>query len=275
MKRAGLPEPRQFLRRGQGEQVLRNRRRRGLRRRLVLLAGLFACGLAGGTVYAARQYLTHAPRFRVRRIDFSETRHARPEDLARALARYRGRNLFLLDLDRVAADLTACHWVRRAVVKRVLPDRLYCAVEERVPRGLALVRGRVWLVDEEGTVIDPYGEGTRGYSFPILTGVDERDAGRAREQIVRGVALVSWLQASQSNLLMEISEIDVGRDDRLEVRLNEGGPAIRLHPRDFGTNLDRYLTMRGYLTTHFGDGAYVDLRFKDRLAFQPLPTRKD
>jgi cell division septal protein FtsQ len=275
MKRAGLPEPGQFLRRGGNERISRNRRRRSLRRRLLLLAGLFACGLAGGTVYAARQYLTHAPRFRVRRIDFSETRHARTEDLARALAGYRGRNLFLLDLDRVAGDLASCHWVRRAVVKRVLPDRLFCAVEERVPRGLALIRGRVWLVDDEGTAIDPYGEGTRGYSFPILTGVDDRDAARARERIVRGVALVSWLQATHPELLPEISEIDLGRDDRLEVRLNEGGPAIRLHPTDFGTNLDRFLTMRGYLATHFGDGAYVDLRFKDRLAFQPLLTRKD
>ena len=52
--------------------------------------------------------------------------------------------------------------------------------------------------------------------------------------------------------------------------MNEGGPVVRLHPEDFGVNLDRYLAMRDYLATHFGDGAYVDLRFRDRIAFRPL-----
>jgi hypothetical protein len=44
---------------------------------------------------------------------------------------------------------------------------------------------------------------------------------------------------------------------------------VRLNPNDFGANLDRYLTLRDYLATDFGDGAYVDLRFRDRIAFRP------
>ena len=56
--------------------------------------------------------------------------------------------------------------------------------------------------------------------------------------------------------------------------MNQRGPAVRLSPRDFGTNLDRYLTLRDYLATDFGDGAYVDLRFRDRIAFRPLVGAK-
>ncbi len=51
------------------------------------------------------------------------------------------------------------------------------------------------------------------------------------------------------------------------------GPVVRINPRKFGTNLDRYLAMRDYLATHFGDGAYIDLRFRDRIAFRPLRAR--
>ena len=241
--------------------------------RLALWGALFGIGVLGGTAYAGAHYLTHAPRFRVRRIEVASAPHAPRDELRSTLERYRGRNLFRLDLRHLERDLEKCRWVKRAAVKRVLPDGLHCSVVERVPRGLALLRGKVVLVDGEGAVIDAYDARTQGYSFPILTGLDEKDAGRCAVQIARGVALLDYLDAGHPGLAAEISEIGLLRDDRLELRLNEGGPVVRLHPQDFGTNLERYLTMRRYLATNFGGGAYVDLRFKDRIAFKPALKR--
>ncbi|HEU4401034.1 MAG TPA: FtsQ-type POTRA domain-containing protein [Candidatus Polarisedimenticolia bacterium] len=275
LKRPNGTDQGRFLRRGRGAQVVRRRRARGLRRALLSLSALFACGVVAGTLYAARYYLTHTEHLALRRFEFTGTAHAPEGDLRRALGRYRGRNLFTLDLDRMARDLAACRWVKSAVVKRVLPDTLFCAIEERTPRGLALLRGRVWLIDAEGATIDPLDARTREYSFPILTGLDEHDAARAQAQLARGVSLLAYLDEARPGFSPEISEIDMARDDRLDLRLNDGGPIVRLNPRDFGSNLDRYLTMRGYLATHFGDGAYVDLRFRDRIAFQPTLARTD
>jgi cell division septal protein FtsQ len=262
----GDAEPLRILRRHR-MGALRKRRRRG---GLVLLAMVCGAFLLGGSAFGARHYLTHSPRFRLRRIEFSKTLYAPEPDLRRSLSRYAGQNLFRLDPARLGRDLEARRWVKRAVVKRVLPDGVFCAIEERVPKGLALLRDRVWLVDDEGVALDPYGGQTQGYSYPILVGIDDHDTGRGRSQVKRGVALVSWLQQTHPDLVKEISEVDLSRDDRLEVRLNQGGPAVRLNPRDFGTNIDRYLTLRDYLATDFGDGAYVDLRFRDRIAFRPL-----
>lgn len=267
--KAPTEEPLRYLRRDTAGRVRRNRRD-GRKTGLILLA-FFLLGAAGGTVWAVRQHLLNSPRFRLRRVAFSPTRHAPPDELRRALQRHVGRNLFRLDLRRIERDLEERRWVRRAVAKRVLPDGLFCAVEERTPRGLALLGDRVWLVDAEGVAIDPHGEDTaRRYSFPVFTGIDARHAEKARDQIVRGVALLEHLHAGRPDLLAEISEVDLSRPDRLELRLEGGGPVVRLHPRDFETNMDRYLTMRDYLATDFGDGAYVDLRFRDRIAFRPL-----
>jgi cell division septal protein FtsQ len=262
-----------FLRREQSEQVRRSRRRRTLRRRLVLAGLLFTAGLLTGTVYVVRQYLLHSSRFALRTIDFSRTRRAPTADLRRAIERYHGRNLFALDLARMERDLVACRWVKRATIKRMLPDGLFCAVEERVPRGLALLRGRVFLIDEEGAPIDAYGEKTLEYSFPIFTGIDEKDDRRAALQAARGVALLDELETRHPDLASDISEIDLGRDDRIELHMNEAGPVVRLNPRDLTANLERYLAMRDYLSTNFGDAAYVDLRFRDRISFLPLVAR--
>jgi cell division septal protein FtsQ len=242
----------------------------------LLLAAVCGALLLGGSAFGARRFLTHSPRFRLRRIEFSKTLYAPLPELRRSLSRYAGRNLFRIDPARLALDLEARRWVKRAVVKRVLPDGVFCAIEERVPKGLALLRDRVWLVDDEGVAIDPYGGQPQDDSYPILVGIDDRNAGRARAQVQRGVALVAWLLKTHPDLVKEVSEVDLSRDDRLEVRWNQGGPAVRLNPRDFETNVDRYLTLRDYLATDFGDGAYVDLRFRDRIAFRPLVSgRKD
>lgn len=273
LKRPPASQPSHFLRRGRHARVVRRSRGMGRKGRLALFGALFGLGVLAGTVYAGAHYLTHSKHFRVRRIEVARAPHAPQDELRRALERYRGRNLFRLDLSRLERDLEKCRWVKRAAVTRVLPDGLRCAVEERVPRGLALLRGRVVLVDGEGAILDAYDARTQGYSFPIFTGLDERNAGRSAAQIARGVALLDYLDAGHPGLAAEISEIGLARDDRLELRLNEGGPVVRLHPQDFGTNLERYLTMRRYLATNFGDGAYVDLRFKDRIAFKPALKR--
>lgn len=258
-----------YLRRDPGGRV---RRHRGGPRRAVLFAAVFfLAGVGAGTWYAARHYLLSSPRFRLRRIAFTPTRHAPQDELRRTLSPWVGRNLFRLDLSRLERAIEERRWVRRAVVKRVLPDGLHCAVEERVPRALGLIDGRVWLLDGDGARIDPHGEdGTRSYSFPVFLGLDGRNEARAREQARRGVALLDYLRSERPALLEEISEVDLSRDDRVELRLEGGGPAVRLHPEEFGANLDRYLAMREFLTTGFGDGAYVDLRFRDRIAFRPL-----
>jgi len=270
MKRASSRQAPVFLRREQTQQLSRSRRRKIMRRRLITLGLLFTLGLLGGTAYAARYYLTHAPRFRLHTIELTGTQRAPRAEMIEALDRYRGKNLFRLNLGRLRRELVSFRWVDRAVFKRVLPDGLFCAVEERVPRGLALIDGRAWLVDPSGDVIDLYGEKTSDYSFPIFTGLASKDEDRRREQLRRGLAFMEYLGSAFPDLVQEISEIDLEREDRLTLRLNEGGPVVRINPRDFGTNLDRYLAMREYLATHFGDGAYIDLRFRDRIAFRPL-----
>ncbi len=262
----GDAEPLRILRRDRSAAVRRRRRGRG---GAALMALVLGTALLAGSAYGVRHYLTHSARFRLRRIEFSETRYAPEGELRRSLSRAMGRNLFRLDPARLSRDLEARRWVKRAVVKRVLPDGIFCTIEERVPGGLALLHDRVWLVDDQGVAIDPFGGQTKDYSWPILVGLDDRNTARAHAQMQRGVRLVAWLQENQQDLAKDISEIDLSHDDRLELRLNQGGPSVRLNPSDFGTNLDRYLTLRDYLATDFGDGAYVDLRFRDRIAFRP------
>ncbi|HYV85706.1 MAG TPA: FtsQ-type POTRA domain-containing protein [Patescibacteria group bacterium] len=263
-----------FLRRSQDERLRRSRRRRRTLR-LLPAAGLLAIlAVVAGAGFGARWYLRHSPRFNVTRVALTPTDHASQGDLRRIAERARGHNIFTSDLARLEADLEQVRWVKSATVKRVLPDRILCAIEEYEPRGLALLKGRVQLIDENGTAIDVYGGSAGGWSMPIFTGLDEIRSSRERQQVARGFDLLRWVEASHPGLAEEISEIDLSHDDRIALTMNGGGPQVRLSPDDYGANLDRWLAMREWLATHFGDGAYVDLRFHDRIAFQPMQARR-
>jgi cell division septal protein FtsQ len=263
-----------FLRRRQDERLRRSRRRRRTLRMLPAAGVLVLVALLGAALWGARWYLTHSPRFDIGRVALTPTDHASQADLRRIAERYRGRNIFTFDLARLENELEGVRWVRTAIVKRVLPDRLLCAIEESEPKGLALINNRVQLIDEDGAPIDLYGGAGTGTSLPIFTGLDAGSTARTRERVARGYDFLRWLAATHPGLGGEISEIDLSRDDRLTLTMNGGGPAVRLNPDDYGANLDRWLAMREWLATHFGDGAYVDLRFRDSIAFQPMPARR-
>ena len=135
-------EPLRILRRDRSGALRKRRRGRG---GAVLAALVLGTALLGGSAYGVRHYLTHSQRFRLRRVEFSETRYAPEGELRRSLSRAMGRNLFRLDPARLSLDLEARRWVKRAVVKRVLPDGIYCAIEERAPgaprpKGEAILR---------------------------------------------------------------------------------------------------------------------------------------
>jgi len=264
-----------FLRRSQDDRLRRTRRLR--RARLVLPASL-ALGVViavAGLLFGARWYLLHSSRFNVAKVAVTRTDHASMAELKRIAERARGRNIFTFDLPRLQQDLEKVRWVKSAVVRRVLPDRLMCGIEERAPRGLALVHGRVSLIDEEGSPIDLYAGGGEFASLPIFTGLDDVRPARARDQVARGYDFLHWLEGTHPGLTAEISEIDLGRDDRIALTLNGGGPIVRVHPTDYGSNLDRWLEMRDWLQAHLGGGAYVDLRFHDRIAWQPITAKRN
>lgn len=261
-----------FLRRAQDERLRRNRRRRRARI-LPLLAFLITASGVAGLVYGTRWFLLHSSRFDVAAVAVSTTVHAPKADLVRIASRVRGRNIFTLDLDRLEQDLASVRWVERASIKRVLPDQLYCSIVEKKPRGLALLRGHVQLIDSDGRPIDLYTGSGEFSSLPILTGLDEAHPQAVKDQVARGFDFLRFLDEKHPGLAAEISEIDLGRADRIALTLNGGGPVVRLHPSVYDTNLDRFLEMRDWITQHLGSGAYVDLRFHDRIAWQPSAAR--
>jgi cell division protein FtsQ len=137
-------------------------------------------------VAAGLAWLARSAGFPVRaiQIDGEVQRSSLATLRAHALPRLTG-NFFSLDLDEARAAFESAPWVRRAVVRRVWPDRLSVRLEEH--RAVALWRGpdgNERLVNEQGEVFEANVGDVDDDTLPLLEG-PPGSAPRLRQVLAR------------------------------------------------------------------------------------------
>lgn len=275
MKGPGVASPdERFLRLTRNEQVRKRRRNRTLLKGATWVGlHLAVIGVVALAAWGGHHYLTHSRRFAVRRVLVSGASAAPAAQLKQVTDRAFGRNLFAADLQGLQAKLEARPWVRTATVKRRIPDALLIQIEERVPEVLVRIGSSIYLADGEGVLLDRFGPDYADYDFPILTGLDRAGRETLKRKIRMGAAFVNLLYRTRPALADQVSEVNLHRDDALEVRLNDGGTPLRIRPDAFELNLDNYLVVRNYLAANYGEVEYVDLRWRDRITILPAARR--
>jgi cell division protein FtsQ len=142
---------------------------------------------AAGAGVAAWAWLMRSPLFPIRAIqlDGDLARNNVPTIRANATPRLAG-NFFSVDLQGSRAAFESVPWVRRAVVRRVWPDKLVVRLEEHRPAALwggedaaddaAEVADTGRLVNSHGEVFDANVGDVEDESLPLLSGPEDRAA---------------------------------------------------------------------------------------------------
>jgi len=208
-----------------------------------------------------------AAMFQVRGIDVTGTSRTSAEEIEgltrRAVAR---TGVWRADLSALSGELSRLPGVRRAIVTRVLPDRLRVRITERAP--LAVLRatsGHLVWVDEEGVILGETKPADRLPAFFIrgLTedGNDEARADNAARVQKYQELVRAWETLGLAERVSEVNLIDL-RDVRAQLAGNDSQIEVRLGGQDLGNHLklalevlDRYKqSMNGAIIT------YVDLQ---------------
>lgn len=205
--------------------------------------------------------------FQVRAVDVVGTSRTSGQEIEGLVRRAVSRTgVWRADLDVLSNDLTRLPGVRRAVVTRVLPDRLRVRITERVP--LAVVRtvgGHFVWVDEEGIALGEMKTNDQMPPFFIL-GWNEDGTNEARVDNVERVkkyqeALREWQGAGLTERISEINLIDV-RDVRAQLAGPDSQIEVRLGSQDLGKRLKTALdVLDEYKQTPRGASiTYVDFQ---------------
>ena len=243
----------------------------------VALAILAIIGLAIGYRAASSAAL-----FQARAVDVIGTSRTSAEEIESLVRRSVSRTgVWRADLSALSVELGRLPGIRRAVVTRVLPDRLRVRITERVP--LAVVRtssGHFVWVDDEGIALSEMKTSDQMPPF-FIRGWNEDGTNEARlENAERAKkyqeALREWQTAGVVERVSEISLYDVadvraqlaGKDSQIEVRLGAQDLGTRL--REVLEKLDEYRqTPRGasiIYAAYQGDRVLLGFNSGDRVA---------
>jgi cell division protein FtsQ len=178
----------------------------------VAVAGAVLVGLLVG----AFLWLVRSPLFPIRAVQLEGelARNSVPTIRANIATRLAG-NFFSVDLQAGRATFEAVPWVRRAVVRRVWPDRLAVRLEEH--QAAALWQGddgEDRLVNSHGEVFDANVGDVEDDSLPVLSGPE----GSAATML----ALVQRLQPALQQLELGVTKLHLSGRGSWRAELDSG-----------------------------------------------------
>jgi len=197
----------------------------------------------------------------IREIEIEGHGETQKQAILDALGVASGDPILAFDPARAKAGLEALPWVQRASVERHLPDRLRLHLTERRPLALWQKKGKLSLIDANGTVIQR-GKLSRFRTLPIVIG--ETAPKKAH-------ALFATL-ARESALAARIATATLIGKRRWNLRL-KNGVEIYLPEEGLATawaTLAEYDRLEGITKQKV---AAVDLRLEGRLVLRVAPKK--
>jgi cell division protein FtsQ len=222
--------------------------------------------LAVAGAWTAWQRVFASDRLRVGKLEVRGS-HFLSEGEVRELASPAvGENILALDIDGLKGRLRASPWVADATVTRALPDTVRVEIHERVPLALAELE-RLYLMDEDGGLIDVYGPRTGAFDLPIVRGLLGVEEESRRDRARRAGALLADL----AELGSEISEVYVEPSGDLRAVLRGAGEVLLFGEAPYRQRLVTFLSLRRDLAEKAPGAEHFDLRFRGRI-FAKMPA---
>jgi cell division protein FtsQ len=146
------------------ERISRLPRRAGLAATIAILAtsGGYGAVRGGHTdkvidfLRDVRDMAANAVGFNIAAVALSGQHHLNREEIL-ATAGVTGRaSLLFFDVADARARLKTNPWIAEATVQKLLPDRLVISITERAPFALWQKEGRIGVIADDGTVLEPY-----------------------------------------------------------------------------------------------------------------------
>jgi cell division protein FtsQ len=241
-------------------------RRRAFTSRALLGAQVAAVALlALAGAWTAWQRVFASDRLRVGRLEVRGSHFLSEGEVRELASPVVGESILALDIEALKARLRSSPWVADATVSRALPDTVRVEIHERVPLALAEL-DRLYLMDEDGGLIDIYGPRTGAFDLPIVRGLLGVEEESRRDRARRAGTLLADL----AELGSEISEVYVEPSGDLRVVLRGPGEVLLFGDPPYREKLVTFLSLRRDLAEKAPGAEQFDLRFRGRIfARQP------
>jgi cell division protein FtsQ len=242
-----------------GQSTSRRNRRRGRRGVTLLSLGALVLALLGGFYLVAESGV-----FSLRSVEFRGNTQLSRRDLMTLMGVEMGENLLKLPAREMAGYLEHSPWVRDAKLRKEYPDRLIVKVEESVPHALLRNSRGLFLLDEEGRVLEKLA-GEPPAFLPVIVDASGRKEGAFAEALALASAVrdMGLLREKES---VEIAGFEHGAEG---MTMRVDGMQVRMGQGMYAEKLARLMELSPEIRRRAEKVQYVDLRFKDRVVVKP------
>lgn len=201
--------------------------------------------------------------FMLSKVVFAGNVHLPDEDLKNLAGLKGGENLLTLSGWTIFRKISASPWVSHVAVRKEFPDKLHILVRETEPSALLDMRGRLFIVDEKGKMLEELKESSMPF-LPIING----DPYQEKEVFSEAISLVRVIK--ETGLLSRKNHIEVIAHKMQEIALNLDGVVIKIGAGEYKDKLSRLMELEEEIRTRRIPVDYIDLRFANRVIVKPV-----
>jgi cell division protein FtsQ len=249
------------------------RQRKVLLARIARVARLLAAAVAvAAGIYYGAHAVAQAHTLQVQDIQVRGNQHLAKGEVLAILEGLRGEHILATDLDVWRQRLLGSPWIEYAALRRLLPSTVEVVIRERHPLALARLGGSLYLIDDEGLVIDEYGPNYAQLDLPIVDGLTSGPPTSGPTIDPTRAYLAARVVAAlgpRPDLLQRVSQLDVSNPHDAVVLFDQDPAFVHVGEDDFLERLQAYLDLSDALRARVPEIEYADLRFADRVYVRP------
>jgi len=201
--------------------------------------------------------------FHVEKFVFAGNEHLSDEELKNLAGFTDNENLLTVSSSKIFEKMIGSPWIRAVSIRKELPDRLHILIKEAEPFALFDLKGRLFIVDEKGKML----EELKDTSVPFLPVITGPPFGK-KEVFSEALSLVRAIK--DKGLLLKKDHIEIIAYKPQEMSVNLDGVVVKVGTGDYEDKLARLMELEGEIKKRNIHVDYIDLRFANRAVVKPV-----
>ncbi len=209
-------------------------------------------------------YLFGREFFPVKKVVFIGNRHVSEKELMILFGISIDSSRVDHGLKSIKANLLRSPWVKDAIIRREFPDRIKIKIVETSPLAILEMKGKPFLIDEEGKLI----EEMHGEAIPFLP-VILSDPFKNKTCFTEAIKLARILR--EWNIAKERNRVEILADrDKENISVIIDGIVIKVGYGNYNEKLERLFELEDEIRKRAMVVEYIDLRFSDHVVVKPV-----
>ena len=228
--------------------------------KLLVYAGVPVILLAGLLYFVVH---TVPGLFRIRSVELSGNEHLTDEELRQIGGLQGNESMLTLSSRKVFEKLKESPWIQAAAVRKEYPSKLLIRIRETEPFALLDMKGKMFIVDEGGRMLEELRDSTVPF-LPVVLGdpYAEKEAFREAMNLVRAIRGMGLLHKNE--------RIEIIAHKINEISVNLDGMLVKVGAGDHEEKLARLMETGEEIRKRDIPVGYVDLRFSRKVVVKPV-----